>query len=84
MTGDGKAIGHKFGIAFTGKWVWKLKDHIDSGFMKLFMPTYLFNDYENKGFAEPLENNELFEQQKAEDMASTQSLRAQVETYSAD
>lgn len=45
MTGDGKAIGHKFGIAFTGKWVWGLKDFIDVGFMKLFDPNNLFNDY---------------------------------------
>jgi hypothetical protein len=29
MTGDGKAIGTKFGIAFTGAWVWKMKDYID-------------------------------------------------------
>lgn len=36
MTGDGKAIGTKFGIAFTGKWVWKMKGYIDVGFMSLF------------------------------------------------
>jgi len=36
MTGDGKAIGTKFGIAFTGKWVWKMKDYIDVSFMNLF------------------------------------------------
>jgi selenide,water dikinase len=45
MTGDGKAIGTKFGIAFAGKWVWKMKDFIDAGFMKLFQPEYLFKDY---------------------------------------
>ena len=45
MTGDGKGIGTKFGIAFAGKWVWKMKDHIDRSFMKLFDPNYLFKDY---------------------------------------
>jgi len=38
MTGDGKAIGNKFGISFTGKWVWNMKDYIDRSFMKLFNP----------------------------------------------
>jgi selenide,water dikinase len=45
MTGDGKAIGNKFGITFTGKWVWKMKNHIDAGFVKLFNPLYLYRDY---------------------------------------
>lgn len=67
MTGDGKAIGSKFGIAFSGKWVWKMKDHIDRNFMKLFDPHYLFKDYSIKGFNEPLENNELFENERAEE-----------------
>ena len=44
MTGDGKAIGSKFGIAFTGKWVWHMKDYIDVGFMKMFYANYLFKD----------------------------------------
>lgn len=35
-TGDGKAIGSKFGIAFYGAWVWKLKDWIDVSWMKKF------------------------------------------------
>ena len=47
MTGDGIAIGTKFGIAFTGKWVWNMKDYIDVGFMKLFDYRYLFRDAEN-------------------------------------
>lgn len=47
MTGDGKAIGQKFGIAFTGRWVWNMKDYIDVGFMKLFYANYLFRDPEN-------------------------------------
>lgn len=65
MTGDGKGIGTKFGISFTGKWVWNMKDYIDVGFMKLFDPNLLFNDFKNKKFAEPLEFNELFEEEKA-------------------
>ncbi len=44
MTGDGKAIGTKFGIAFTGRWVWNMKDYIDVGFMKMFYANYLFED----------------------------------------
>jgi len=66
MTGDGKAIGTKFGITFAGNWVWLMKDYIDLGFMKLFDPYYLFKDYKLKGAAEPLENNELFDDEKAE------------------
>mmetsp|Transcript_5879 Transcript_5879/g.7966 ORF Transcript_5879/g.7966 Transcript_5879/m.7966 type:complete len:185 (+) Transcript_5879:100-654(+) len=38
MTGDEKAIGTKFGMTWSGKWVWKMKDYIDSGFMQLFLP----------------------------------------------
>jgi selenide,water dikinase len=45
MTGDGIALGSKFQIAFSGKWVWDMKDHIDRSFMKLFDPNYLFKDY---------------------------------------
>ena len=44
MTGDGKAIGTKFGITFLGKWVWNMKNYIDVGFMKLFDAKYLFRD----------------------------------------
>ena len=42
MTGDGSAIGHKWGVAFEGKWVWGMKDYIDRSFMKIFDPNYLF------------------------------------------
>jgi len=66
MTGDGKAIGTKFGIAFTGKWVWKMKDYIDVSFMNLFEWDYLFNDFEHKGYSDPLINNELYEEEKKE------------------
>ena len=33
MTGDGRALGSKFGISFYGKWVWDMKDYIDVSFM---------------------------------------------------
>mgnify|MGYP006893294157 CR=1 FL=1 len=66
MTGDGNSIGAKFGIAFVGKWVWTLKDYIDMSFMDLFNPNYLFNDYKNKGTAEPVDNNSLFDDQAEE------------------
>ncbi|KAL3822739.1 hypothetical protein ACHAXA_001004 [Cyclostephanos tholiformis] len=36
MCGDGTALGFRFGIPFYGKWVWELKDHIDTMFMDLF------------------------------------------------
>ena len=36
MTGDEKAIGTKFGMAWSGRWVWKMKDFIDGSFMRLF------------------------------------------------
>ena len=66
MTGDGKAIGTKFGMAWSGKWVWHMKDFIDVGFMKLFMPQYLFRDYATHGTELPIENNELFEEESKE------------------
>ena len=34
-TGDGRAIGQYKGRAFHGRWVWKLKDHIDRKFMRM-------------------------------------------------
>ncbi|GMH61633.1 hypothetical protein TL16_g03298 [Triparma laevis f. inornata] len=36
MLGDGTAVGFRFGLGLRGKWVWKLKDHIDQMFMDLF------------------------------------------------
>lgn len=65
MTGDGKAIGTKFGISFTGKWVWKMKDYIDVGFMKMFSPEYLFEDFDKLKCLKPFENNEKLEKEKA-------------------
>jgi selenide,water dikinase len=34
--GDGTALGFRFGIPIHGKWVWQLKDAIDSKFLDLF------------------------------------------------
>lgn len=36
VCGDGSALGFRFGIPIHGKWVWQLKDAIDSKFMDLF------------------------------------------------
>ena len=56
MTGDGSSIGSKHGITFVGKWVWKLKDYIDVGFVNLFDAKFLFADYQKtKTFLEPIE-----------------------------
>ena len=41
MTGDGEAIGFRFGFAMRGPWVWRLKDMIDRSFMDLFDPATL-------------------------------------------
>ena len=61
MTSDDYCIGVIFGISFIGKWVLAMKDYVDKNFMKLFDPNYLFNDYANKGCAEPIVINELFD-----------------------
>jgi len=55
-----------------------VKNYIDTGFMKLFSPHYLFKDYETKGYAEPLENNELFEEEKGEEAQKNQELKNQI------
>ena len=65
MTGDEKAIGTKFGMAWSGKWVWKMKDYIDGSFMRLFQPQYLYRDYATQGTQVPIENNELFDEKHA-------------------
>ena len=83
MTGDGKAIGTKFGIAFTGKWVWAMKDFIDMGFMNLFDPMYLYKDFKTLGTKEPLENNELFDDVNAENEKEIGPLRERVKTMDA-
>ncbi|KAL7469478.1 hypothetical protein ACHAXS_009745 [Conticribra weissflogii] len=53
MCGDGTALGFRFGIPLYGKWVWKLKDHIDRKFMDLFdvkkLPVLRNNDGKNDG-----------------------------------
>lgn len=78
MTGDGKAIGTKHGIAFEGKWVWNMKDYIDRNFMKLFDPNYLFKDYQTMGYAHPLEKNELFEDESSEERKMTDEIKREV------
>eukprot|EP01083_Nonionella_stella_P054623 144186_1 len=35
-TGDGQALGTKFGVCFHGAWVWKMKDFIDRKWMEGF------------------------------------------------
>lgn len=83
MTGDGKCIGTKHGLTFSGKWVWGLKDHIDMGFMNLFDPKHLFVDYENKGTSQPAESDELFDSEKAELEAQIVPLREQARNMDA-
>ncbi len=34
--GDGRAIGSKLGFTFAGRWVWRMKDHIDRHWMRQF------------------------------------------------
>jgi hypothetical protein len=84
MTGDGKAVGTKFGIAFTGKWVWNMKDYIDVSFMNLFDRKYLFKDYETKGYSEPVTENTTYEEEKKELAAITDPIRARVNAWSAE
>ena len=36
MLGDGLAVGFRFGIPLFGRWVWRLKDHIDRSFIDIF------------------------------------------------
>jgi len=69
MTADGNCIGTKFGIAFYGQWVWRLKDFIDQGFMNLFDPKLLFKDFEQRGTEEAVENIELFDTQNEDFLA---------------
>ena len=78
MTGDEKAIGTKFGMAWSGKWVWKMKDFIDMSFMKLFQPQYIYRDYATHGTKFPIENNELFDEENAAEQASIALLRQRV------
>jgi selenide,water dikinase len=75
MTGDHSAIGTKFGITFKGKWVWNMKDYIDQSFMDLFDPNLLFDDFKHKGMSAPLEANELFEDEKAEEAKKLKPIR---------
>ena len=80
VTADEKSVGSKFGIAFVGKWVWEMKDFIDRGFMKLFDPNYLFSDFKTKGVSEPLNNNELFDDESSKLESEIGHLRLKVKT----
>lgn len=80
MTADLKAVGTKYGITFCGKWVWNMKDFIDRGFMKLFDPYYLFNDFDVKGTQEPLNNEELFDDENSKLESEIGHLREKVKT----
>lgn len=82
MTGDGKAIGTKYGISFTGKWVWNMKDMIDVGFMKLFYANHLFKDYDTQGTAEPLPSNDLYDQDQKENKIVSEDAAARVSEMS--
>lgn len=80
MTGDEKCIGSKYGITFTGRWVWRMKDHIDVSFMNLFSPYFLFKDYDTKGTAEPVVNTALFDTEDPQ----TAVMKAKVAQMSAE
>ena len=80
MTGDGKAVGAKFGIAFTGKWVWGLKDYIDVSFMNLFNKHYLFHDYDSNGYEKPVEENSLYEEEKGAIAEKTAPIKERMNT----
>ena len=82
MTADGKAIGTKYGIAFKGRWVWNMKDYIDTGFMKLFDKNYLFKNPET--LSEPVENNDVLEHEKAEERVITDKIKARVAEMTPD
>lgn len=84
MTGDRRAVGSKFGFTFNGKWVWNLKDYIDVGFMKLFDPQRLFKDYDTKGTEEPVENNELFDEEKKSADEAKMKAKAEADSISVD
>mgnify|MGYP007082967971 CR=1 FL=1 len=71
-------------MTWSGKWVWKMRDYIDVGFMKLFMPQYLFRDFATNGTQFPVENNELFEEENAETQSLVGQLRQRVASYDAD
>lgn len=83
-TGDEKAIGCKFGMGFQGKWVWKMKDFIDVGFMKLFDPHLLFNDYETKGTSDPVTDNTLFEAEFKDEKELRQTSKEKVASFSVE
>jgi len=86
MTGDGSAIGSKFGICFVGKWVWAMKDYIDLSFMKLFDPHNLFKDYKTQGTKEPIDNFLLFDDsdEKEKEKQMIEALKQKVAVMGAE
>lgn len=56
MTGDGRAIGSKFGISFEGEWVWKMKNWIDQSWMDLYTPENLARQ-DDDPFFEPKQDD---------------------------
>ena len=73
MCGDGTVLGFRFGIPIYGKWVWKLKDHIDTMFMDLFDVNKLPKYNEEEGTELDLAQYDAYEtakeQMKVEDAA---------------
>ena len=61
-----------------------MKDYIDVGFMKLFYPEYLFKDYKEKGYAEPVDNNELWEEESKEIQAKAAPIKENIQKISAE
>ena len=61
-----------------------MKDFIDRSFMKIFDPNYLFKDYQTEGTKEPLENNELFEEETKEDKLGQANARLFAATVEPD
>lgn len=83
-TGGKAGIGSKFGIAFSGKWVWAMKDFVDVKFMNILDPNYLFHDYATKGTADPVKDNMLFEQETRGEQLALSELRIRVSYCKAD
>jgi len=85
MTGDRSCIGSRFGMTFVGDWVWELKDHIDYGFMDLFNPAYLFEDYKEHGtFTKPVENFQLYEDNVAKNKEVADRLAAEAKLMTSE
>ncbi len=55
-----------------------MKAYIDTNFMKPLKPKYLFKDYEENGYKEPLDYNEAFEDDALEDFLKCEELMKRV------